>query len=136
MSGRTRQGRSSRRKDGRRPASSGRREVGHSAYNQPPPRGGLEGGGRMRGRVRRIASASPPLIVPLPAIFPMAVPATGAVGPTNINTSAALGNEAEDAIAVNPTNIVTMATLPDVVSGLFEGVSFNGGSTWTRQVIG
>src|SRR4029434_2787067 len=139
MSGRTRQGRSSRRKDGRRPASSGRREVGHSAYNQPPPRGGLEGGGRMRGRLLGIVSASSPVIVALAAIFTMAVPATGAVGPTNINTSAALGNEAEDALAVTPTNhsnIVTMATLPGVVSGLFEGVSFDGGTTWTRQVIG
>ena len=95
----------------------------------------------MRGRLLGIVSASSPVIVALAAIFTMAVPATGAVGPTNINTSAALGNEAEDAIAVNPTNpsnIVTMATLPDagVVSGLFEGVSFDGGSTWTRQVIG
>ena len=93
----------------------------------------------MRGRLLGIVSASSPVIVALAAIFTMAVPATGAVGPTNINTSAALGNEAEDAIAVNPTNhsnIVTMATLPGVVSGLFEGVSFDGGTTWTRQVIG
>jgi hypothetical protein len=93
----------------------------------------------MRGRLLGIVSASSSVIVALAAIFTMAVPATGAVGPTNFNTSAALGNEAEDAIAVNPTdpsNIVTMATLPDVVSGLFEGVSFDGGSTWTRQVIG
>jgi BNR/Asp-box repeat len=93
----------------------------------------------MRGRLLGIVSAASPIIVALGAIFTTAVPATGAVGPTNLNTSAALGNEAEDAIAVNPTNpsnIVTMATLPDVVSGLFEGVSFDGGSTWTRQVIG
>jgi hypothetical protein len=59
--------------------------------------------------------------------------------PPNINTSAQPGNEAEDAIAINPTdpqNIVTTSTLPDVVSGLFEGVSFDGGQTWTRKVIG
>ncbi len=93
----------------------------------------------MRGRLLGIVSAASLVIVALAAIFTMAVPATGAVGPTNLNTSAALGNEAEDAIAVNPTNpsnIVTMATLPDVVSGLFEGVSFDGGTTWTRRVIG
>jgi hypothetical protein len=95
----------------------------------------------MRGRLHGIVSAASPVIVGLVVVFAMAVPATGAVGPANINTSAAPGNEAEDAIAVNPTNpsnIVTMSTLPDagVVSGLFEGVSFNGGSTWTRQVIG
>src|SRR6266542_6734553 len=29
-----------------------------------------------------------------------------------------------------------MATLPDVVSGLFEGVYFDGGKTWARRVIG
>jgi len=93
----------------------------------------------MRGPLLRIVSAASPVIVALAAVFTMTAPAVAAVGPANINTSAAPGNEAEDAIAVNPTNpsnIVTMATLPDVVSGLFEGVSFNGGSTWTRQVIG
>ncbi|MGN6795272.1 MAG: hypothetical protein ACTHJW_23025 [Streptosporangiaceae bacterium] len=59
--------------------------------------------------------------------------------PPNYDSSAMHGNEAEDAIAVNPAdrlNIVTMATLPDAVSGLFEGVSFDGGKTWTRKVIG
>jgi hypothetical protein len=59
--------------------------------------------------------------------------------PPNYDSSAMHGNEAEDAIAVNPTNplnVVTMATLPNVVSGLFEGVSFDGGKTWTRKVIG
>jgi hypothetical protein len=93
----------------------------------------------MRGRLLGIVSAASPVIVALAAVFAVAVPATAAVGLSNINTSAAPGNEAEDAIAVNPTNpsnIVTMATLPDVVSGVFEGVSFNGGNTWTRQVIG
>jgi hypothetical protein len=69
----------------------------------------------------------------------MAMPAAAANTPVNLNSSAAHGNESEDAIAVNPTNpsnIVTMATLPDVVAGLFEGVSFDGGQTWTRRTIG
>jgi len=59
--------------------------------------------------------------------------------PTNFNVTAMPGNEAEDAIAVNPTNpsnVVAMSTLPDVVAGLAVGVSFNGGHTWTRSVIG
>jgi hypothetical protein len=59
--------------------------------------------------------------------------------PANINISQRSGNEAEDAIAVNPTdpsNIVAMSTLSDAVSGLFEGVSFDGGLPWTRQIIG
>src|SRR2546428_2450271 len=65
--------------------------------------------------------------------------AGAAVLPANFDSSARPGNEAEDAIAANPTNpsnVVTMATLPDVVSGLFVGVSFNGGRSWTRRVIG
>src|ERR671934_1529625 len=67
------------------------------------------------------------------------VPATAQPLPTNFDASELPGNEAENAVAVNPTNplnIVTMSTLPDVVSGLFEGVSFDGGQTWTRRVIG
>jgi hypothetical protein len=59
--------------------------------------------------------------------------------PANFDSSAMLGNEAEDAIAVNPTNpsnVVTMSTLPDVVAGLSSNVSFNGGHSWTRSVIG
>ena len=69
----------------------------------------------------------------------MAPVAAAAPVPPNFDSSVMPGNEAEDAIAVNPanpSNIVTMSTLPDVPSGLFEGVSFDGGKTWTRQVIG
>jgi hypothetical protein len=64
----------------------------------------------------------------------------GAVPPIqNLNVTAMPGNEAEDAIAVNPTNpsnVVAMSTLPDVPAGLAVGTSFNGGHTWTRRVIG
>jgi hypothetical protein len=65
--------------------------------------------------------------------------AGAAVLPMNFDSSAMSGNEAEDAIAVNPTdpsNVVTMSTLPGPVSGLFRGASFNHGRTWTRGVIG
>jgi len=57
----------------------------------------------------------------------------------NFDSTAMRGNEAEDAIAANPTNpsnVVTMATLPDVVAGLAVAVTFNGGNTWSRSVIG
>src|SRR5439155_15582928 len=57
----------------------------------------------------------------------------------NHDTSAMPGNEAEDAIAANPIdplNIVTMATLPDVRAGLAVNVSFDGGVTWARRVVG
>src|SRR5439155_9310738 len=65
--------------------------------------------------------------------------ATAAAPITNFDVTAKPGNEAEHAIAVNPTNpsnVVAMSTLPDVVSGLAVGVSFNAGQTWTRHVIG
>ena len=69
----------------------------------------------------------------------MATLATAAAPITNFNVTARPGNEAEDAIAVNPTNpsnVVAMSTLPDVVAGLAVGVSLNGGRTWARRVIG
>jgi hypothetical protein len=95
----------------------------------------------MRSRMLRRLAVSSLAFVALAVVGAMAAPAGGAARsiPPNYNTSATPGNEAEDAIAVNPTNpsnIVTMSTLPDVVSGLFEGVSFDGGKTWTRRVIG
>jgi len=59
--------------------------------------------------------------------------------PPNIDISQARGNEAENAIAVNPTNpqnLVTMSTLSDAAYGLFEAVSFDGGQSWTTRIIG
>jgi hypothetical protein len=59
--------------------------------------------------------------------------------PPNVDVSQRHRNEAEDAIAVNPTNpanVVAMSTLADVPAGLFEGVSFDGGATWLRRLIG
>ncbi|MBO0786765.1 MAG: exo-alpha-sialidase, partial [Actinobacteria bacterium] len=78
-------------------------------------------------------------VAALLALMTVPASATATPVPPNSDASAMPGNEAEDAIAVNPadpSDIVTMATLPDVPSGLFEGVSLNGGRTWTRQVIG
>jgi hypothetical protein len=75
----------------------------------------------------------------LALLFALAMPAGQASAQVpNINVSARSGNEAEHAIAINPTdpsNIVAMSTLPGPVSGLFEGVSFDGGLTWTRRII-
>jgi len=72
-------------------------------------------------------------------LFTLAIPASPASAQIpNINVSARPGNDAEDAITINPTdpsNLVAMATLPGPVSGLFEGVSFDRGLTWTRRII-
>jgi hypothetical protein len=59
--------------------------------------------------------------------------------PPNFDSSTMPGNEAEDAIAVNPTNpanVVTMSTLPEVVAGLNVNVTFNSGSSWSHRVVG
>jgi hypothetical protein len=92
-------------------------------------------------RAPRLRSFVPSTLATLGLALLLAVPASAGVRPVpaNVDTSRKPGNEAEDAIAVNPTNpsnIVAMSTLPDVPSGLFEGVSFDGGQTWTRRVIG
>jgi hypothetical protein len=59
--------------------------------------------------------------------------------PPNFDSSAMHGNEAEDAIAVNPTdpsNVVTMSSLADVAAGLSVNVTFDGGASWASRVIG
>jgi hypothetical protein len=95
----------------------------------------------MSRRMLRILAVSTPVFAAVALLASMTAQAGAAVPaiPPNFDASVMHGNEAEDAIAVNPadpSNIVTMSTLPDVVSGLFEGVSFDGGKTWTRRVIG
>jgi hypothetical protein len=93
----------------------------------------------MRGRAIcsfRVGSVAVSLLVLLMAL----VASANALSiPPNFDASAMHGNEAEDAIAINPTNpqnIVGMSTLPDVVAGIAVDVTFNGGTTWNRQVIG
>jgi hypothetical protein len=68
----------------------------------------------------------------------LAVPAAAAT-PPNFDVSRTPGNEAENAIAVNPTNpgnVVAMSVLPDVESGIAVGVSFDGGNSWSTRIIG
>src|SRR5437016_6449856 len=89
-------------------------------------------------RSRFLISTSSAIVLGFAVALATATLAAAAPIP-NFNVTAMPGNEAEDAIAVNPTNpsnVVVMSTLPDVVAGLAAGVSFNSGSTWTRNVIG
>jgi len=63
-------------------------------------------------------------------------PAKLTVGP-NVNISRAFGNQSELTIAVNPTNpknIVAEATRQHG-AGIFEGVSFDGGTTWQTRIL-
>ena len=89
-------------------------------------------------RSRRFLSKWPMIVLALAVALATTGLAAAAPLPPVFDTSAMPGNEAEDAIAVNPTNtsnVVTMSTLPDVVSGLSANVTFNGGRTWARRVI-
>ncbi len=59
--------------------------------------------------------------------------------PQNVDVSHRLGNESEEAIAVNPTNpnnIVIVTNIAEGVAGMFAAVSFDGGKTWTGRIIG
>src|SRR6476659_7085751 len=90
----------------------------------------------MRGRF--LTSTSSTIVLGV-AVALAAATLAAAAPPSNLNVTAMPGNEAEDAIAVNPTrpsNVVAMSTLPDVVAGLAVGVSVDGGQTWARRVIG
>jgi len=73
------------------------------------------------------------------------VPASAgsARGPANIDVSQRNLNESEEAIAVNPTNPSNIVIVTNVghreaglKAGMFEAVSFDGGSTWTTKLIG
>jgi hypothetical protein len=77
----------------------------------------------------------------VPALLLVSATAARAVAatPPNVDVSRAPGNEAENAIAVNPANpdnVVAMSVLSDEESGIFVGVSFDGGNSWATRVIG
>src|SRR5207248_11554292 len=57
----------------------------------------------------------------------------------NVDVSQRHTNESEEAVAVNPTNpknIVIVTNVDFPAAGMFEGVSFDGGATWTKKLIG
>ncbi len=56
-----------------------------------------------------------------------------------MDVSQRAGNESEEAIAVNPTNpnnIVIFTNIAEGVNGMFLAVSFDGGITWNRRIVG
>src|SRR5216684_3987747 len=70
-------------------------------------------------------------------------PRTAATTPVNVDVSQRHLNESEEAIAVNPTNPNNIVVVTNVghreaglSAGMFEGVSFDGGATWTTHLIG
>lgn len=69
--------------------------------------------------------------------------AAGLLIPTNVDVSQRHLNESEESIAINPTNPDNIVVVTNVghaeaglSAGMFEGVSFDGGKTWARKLIG
>src|SRR5438552_630233 len=59
--------------------------------------------------------------------------------PPNVDISQRHLNESEESIAVNPTNpsnIVELSNVDLPLVGMWLGVSFDGGQTWTTSLIG
>src|SRR5689334_188907 len=59
--------------------------------------------------------------------------------PPNVNVSQRVGNESEEAIAVNPTNpnnIVIFTNIAEGANGMLLATSFDGGKTWNKRIIG
>jgi hypothetical protein len=88
----------------------------------------------------RIASAGALLI----AAIAIVALSSGAAGPkssipNNVDVSQRAGNESEEAIGINPTNpnnIVIFTNIAEGVNGMFLAVSFDGGNTWSRGIVG
>src|SRR6266576_137946 len=69
-------------------------------------------------------------------------PRAATATPANVDISQRHLNESEEAIAVNPANPDNIVTVTNVghgeaglTAGMFEGVSFDGGKTWTTRLI-
>jgi len=78
------------------------------------------------------------LIASVSAVVAAAAPHKPLAPLANVDVSQRVGNESETAVAVNPTNpnnIVIFTNIAEGVSGMFLGVSFDGGQTWTRRII-
>jgi hypothetical protein len=82
------------------------------------------------------------LVVAGPGPGASAAPAATGV-PANVDVSQRQLNESEEAVAVNPTNPNNVVVVTNVghaeaglSAGMFLGVSFDGGTTWTRHLVG
>jgi hypothetical protein len=77
------------------------------------------------------------------ALVATSATAQAAATPTNVDVSQRHLNESEEAIAVNPTNPNNIVIFTNVghgeagiPAGMFLGVSFDGGRTWSRRLVG
>ena len=95
--------------------------------------------GRFRFPIVIVAALAASAVAGAPAALASAqsVP-RASIAPANIDVSQRHLNESEEAIAVNPTNPNNIVMVTNVghaeaglTAGMFEGVSFDGGKTWT-----
>jgi hypothetical protein len=102
------------------------------------------------------AATCPSALIATTLALALVASAAGAVGvastgaasarlqpPQNVDVSQRHLNESEEAIAVNPTNPKNLVIVTNIghaeaglTAGMFEGVSFDGGVTWTTKLIG
>src|SRR6266508_4730832 len=89
---------------------------------------------------RRAVIAVALIVLPVGAVS--ATPVTSPT-PQNVDISQRHLNESEEAIAVNPTNPNNIVVFTNVghleaglTAGMFLGVSFDAGKTWTRRLVG
>ena len=92
--------------------------------------------------MRRLHAPGLLILIGLIALAPAAT-AIAKSTPLNVDVSQRHLNESEEAIAVNPTNPRNIVIVTNVghreaglTAGMFEGVSFDGGTTWTGRLIG
>jgi hypothetical protein len=92
---------------------------------------------------RAVLGATVALATAAVLVLPSGGPAAVARIPANIDVSQRVGNESEEAIAVNPTNPNNIVIVTNIghreaglTAGMFEAVTFDGGTTWTRSIIG
>jgi len=92
--------------------------------------------------MRRLLAPGLLILVGLIAMLPAGTAAAKS-GLLNIDASQRPLNESEEAIAINPTNPNNIVIVTNVGhreagldAGMFEAVSFDGGTTWTRKLIG
>ena len=83
------------------------------------------------------------LATALTCVVLVAAGVAGAAPVPNVDVSQRHLNESEEAIAVNPTNPNNIVIVTNVghreaglTAGMMEAVSFDGGSTWSRHLIG
>ena len=81
-------------------------------------------------------------IVVLIAVAPIGTAMAGPM-PRDVDVSQRHLNESEESVAVNPTNSNNIVIVTNVghreaglTAGMFEGVSFDGGATWSTRLIG